>query len=142
MSSLGPRMGRTWPAVVATLAVTLGCAPLVLAQAKPGAPTGAVRYEDVVEGVHQAKLFGTDALAGVRVEVDDVILGPGKSAPAVTFNGFRITELKAGEVETTIDGQSARRRPGEFWVVRPGQTYAIRNLGGMVVLHVVTLVRK
>ena len=133
---------RPWPAVVVTLAVALGWAASVLAQAPPGAPTGAVRYEQVVEGVHAAKLFGTDALADVRVEVDDVILGPGKSAPALTFSGFRIVELKSGEVETTIHGQRAQRRPGAFWVVGPGQSYAIRNLGGMVVLHVVTLVRK
>ena len=135
-------MNRVWLAGLLNLGVALGYAAPVGAQAKPEAPAGAVRYETLAEGVHEAKLFGTDALADVRVEVNDVILGPGKFLPAPAFNGFRVTELKSGEVETTIDGQPARRRPGEFWVVRPGQTYSIKNLGGMAVLHVVTLVRK
>ena len=133
---------HTWPVVVVTLAAALGSTASALAQATPGVPAGAIRYEQIVEGVHEAKLLGTDALPDVRVEVNDVILGPGKSVPALPFNGFRIVELKSGEVETTIDGQSARRRPGAFWVVGPRQSYAIRNLGGMVVLHVVALVRK
>ncbi len=135
-------MNRIGLAVLLNVCVTLGCAASIGAQAKPETPGGGVRYELLAEGVHEAKLLATDALADVRVEVIDVILGPGKSAPPSAVNGFRVTELKSGEVETTINGQSARRRPGEFWVVRPGQTYAIRNLAGMVVLHVVTFVRK
>jgi quercetin dioxygenase-like cupin family protein len=135
-------MNGAWPAVVLTLGLALGWAEPASAQVKPEAPAGAVRYEVVAEGVHEAKLVATEALAGVRVEVNDVILGPGKSAPASAFNGFRVTELKSGEVETTIDGQTARRRPGEFWVVGPGQSYAIKNAASMAVLHVVTLVRK
>lgn len=135
-------MNDVWVVLVLTLGVTLGGAAPLLAQSRPEGAAGAVRYETLAEGVHEAKLVATDALPDVRVEVNDVILGPGKSAPPKAFDGFRITELKTGEVETTIDGQPVRRRPGEFWVVRPGQTYAVRNLGGLVVLHVITLVRK
>jgi quercetin dioxygenase-like cupin family protein len=129
-------------AMVLTLAITLGGAAPILAQARPEGAAGAVRYETLAEGVHEAKLAATDALPDVRLEVNDVLLGPGKSAPSKAFDGFQIVELKSGEVETTIDAQIVKRRPGEFWVVRPGQTYAVRNLGGPVVLHVITLVRK
>ncbi len=135
-------MNDAWLAMVLTLGITLGGAAPILAQARPEGAASAVRYETLAEGVHEAKLAATDALTDVRVEVNDVLLGPGKSAPAKAFAGFQITELKTGEVQTTIDGQTVKRRPGEFWVVRPGQTYAVRNLGGLVVLHVITLVRK
>ena len=47
-----------------------------------------------------------------------------------------------GEVDNTIDGQTMRRKPGDFWVVRPGQKYSIKNLGGMVVLHATIFTRK
>ena len=135
-------MSDAWLAVVLTLGVTLGDAAPILAQARPEGSAGAVRYETLAEGVHEAKLAATDALPDVRVEVNDVLLGPGKSAPSKAFDGFQIIELKTGEVETTIDGQIVKRRPGEFWVVRPGQTYAVRSLGGFGVLHVITVVRK
>jgi quercetin dioxygenase-like cupin family protein len=128
-----------------TLAVALGCAAPAGAQTKaepPRDPAGTVTYESVAEGVHAAQIFGTDALRGVRVEVKDFILGPGRSAPETSVQGFGVTELKSGEVETTIDGQTKRRRPGDFWVVGPGQRYAIRNLAGMVVLHAVIFTRR
>jgi hypothetical protein len=138
-------MRGTWVTVLLSHSLALGLAAPVLAQMKPERSpdaAGSVRYEALAEGVYEAKLIATDALAPVRVEVNDVILGPGKSAPHKPFDGFRVVELKSGEVETTIDGQGARRRPGDFWVVRPGQTYTIKNLGGMVTLHEVTFVRK
>lgn len=128
-----------------TLAVVLGCAAPVDAQAKAEPPrdlADAVKYESVAVGVYAAQIFGTDALRGVKVEVKDFILGPGKSAPETSFQGFGVTELKSGEVETTIDGETKRRRPGDFWVVGPGQRYAIKNPAGMVVLHAVIFTKK
>ena len=116
-----------------------------LAQTRPEQPREAadnVKYKTLSEGVHEADLFGTDALQDVRLEVSDITLGPGRSAPDLAVPGFAITQLRSGEVETTIDGQTARRRPGDFWVVRPGQKYALKNLGGLVVLQVITLNRK
>src|SRR5262245_19338382 len=135
-------MKDAWLALVLALSITLGRTPPILAQASPEGAAGAVRYDTLAEGVHEAKLAATDALSDVKVELDDVLLGPGKSAPSKAFDGFQIVELRTGEVETTIDAQIAKRRPGEFWVVRPGQSYAVRNLGGFVVLHVITVVRK
>ncbi len=127
------------------LTVAAVCAAVALAQARPEQArerAGVVKYEMVTEGVHATEIFGTDALRDVRVEVRDFIVGPGKSAPAIPVIGLGVTELKAGEMETTIDGQTVRRRPGDFWVVRPGQKYSIRSLGGMVVLHVIVFIRK
>jgi len=103
--------------------------------------TGGVKYEPVSPGVQAATLLRTDALRDVTVEVKDFIVGPGKSAPQMPTQGFAVTELKAGEVETTLDGQVAKRRPGEFWLVRPGQQYAVKSLGGMAVLHATIFIR-
>jgi quercetin dioxygenase-like cupin family protein len=119
-----------------------GCSQSATAQAPvpqaqvPGS-AGTVTYEQIAEGVQRADLFRTDSLRDVIVDVKDVIVGPGKSAPETTAPGFTVTELKSGEIETTIDGQTTRRRPGDFWAVGPGQRYAIRNSSGMAVLHTV-----
>ena len=138
-------MSRFSVAFLLNITVAVACAPPALAQATPGPSrqtTGSVTYRSVAEGVHEAQIFGTDTLRDVRVEVKDLILGPGKSAPDVPLAGFGVTELKSGEVEMTIDGQTTRRRPGDFWLVRPGQKYAIKSLGAMAVLHVVIFTRK
>ena len=100
----------------------------------PGPPE--VQYETVAPGVQAAQLLRTDALRGVIVEIKDIIVGPGKSAADLPVGGYVVTELTSGEAETTIDDRTAKRRPGEFWVVRPGQKYGVKSLGAMVVLHV------
>lgn len=138
-------MSQSALSLLLTSAIALGGAPPALAQATPTPPrepAGSVKYEAVAEGVYAAQIFGTDALRGVGVEVKDFILGPGKSAPEIPVRGFGVTELKSGEVETTIDGQMTKRRPGDFWVVGPGQKYAIKNLAGMAVLHAVIFTKK
>jgi quercetin dioxygenase-like cupin family protein len=124
-----------------------GCArsatakPTVPQQVQPPASGSSVKYEEIAQGVQSAELFTTDALRDVIVAVKDVIVGPGKFAPEMPSQGFAVTELKSGEFETTIDGQTSRRRPGEFWIVRPGQKYAIKNSGGMAVLHTVVFTK-
>jgi quercetin dioxygenase-like cupin family protein len=136
---------RSLVALLLSLVIALGCGMQALAQEKPNQrrePTGVVKYESVAEGVHEAQIFRTDALRDVRLEVKDLIFGPGKSASDISVQGFAVTELRSGEVDTTIDGQTMRRKPGDFWVVRPGQKYSIKNLGGMVVLHATIFTRK
>src|SRR5229473_671213 len=86
-----------------------------------------VKYEPLAPGVQEAQIFRTDAFRDVIVEVKDIMLGPGKSAPEVPVRGFEVTELKSGEIETTIDGQTMKRHPGDFWLVRPGQKYSITS---------------
>jgi len=99
-------------------------------------PTGrTIPYESVAAGLLRSRTFATEALPGVEVEIQDLILGPGKSAREIPVPGVEVLELKSGEVETTIGGQTLRRRPGNYWVVRPGQKYSLKSLGGMAVLH-------
>jgi len=112
---------------------------LWLTVAQPPAPTPAteVKFEQVAEGVQASQLFRTEALRDVIVEVKDIIVGPGKAGPQMPTQGFAVTELKSGTIETTIDGQTTRRKPGDFWIVRPGQRYGIKSVEAMAVLHVV-----
>lgn len=138
-------MSRWSQVLVLSLTALAWSVALAVAQVKPeepAQPPGGVNYEPVAPGVYAAALLKTDALRGVTVEVKDFLLGPRKSVPDMPARGFAVTELKAGEVETTIDGHTARRRPGDFWLVRPGQKYAIRSIGGMVVLHAVIFTRQ
>lgn len=109
------------------------------AESRQGTPVQT--YESIATGVQQTQIFRTDALRDVIVEVKDVIFGPGKTAPTIPVQGFEVTELKSGEVETTIDGQTTKRRPGDFWIVHPGQKYSITSGPGPAVLHVMVFTR-
>jgi len=133
----------TLPFVVA-VCVAIASAGPALDQATPTESrqvTPGGKYEPIATGVQQTQIFRTDALRDVIVEVKDVIFGPGKSAPTIPVQGFEVTELKSGEVETTIDGQATKRRPGDFWLVRPGQKYSITSGPGPAVLHVTVFTR-
>jgi hypothetical protein len=119
--------------------------PALLAQATPGNvrdSAGRITYESIAPGVVGARVFTSDALRDVTIEVKDLILGPGKSAANVPMHGVGLMELKSGEVETSIDGKTIRRRPGDYWVVRADQPYSIKNLGGQVVIQAFILTRK
>lgn len=132
-------------ALLLWLASLAGVADPALAQVKSEQarpPAGAVKYEAVAPGLLGARIFATDALRDVSIEVKDYVLGPGQSAAELPTTGITVLEVKSGEVETTIDGQTARRGPGDFWVVRPGQKVAMKSLGGMVVLEAFIFTRK
>lgn len=132
-------MHHSTPTIIVGICVAIASASPTLDQATPAEPrqaTPAMKYEPIAAGVQQAQIFRTDALRDVIVEVKDVLFGPGKSAPTIPVQGFEVTELKSGEVETTIDGQTAKRRPGNFWLVNPGQKYSITAGPGPAVLHV------
>jgi hypothetical protein len=123
--------------VLAWIVLVVASAPSwsVEAQQRPVEPRAPVAYVTVAPGLLGARKFATDAVPGATLEVQDLILGSGKSAPAVTVPGATIVELRSGLAETTIDGHVLLRRPGDYWVVLPGQAYAVRSLEGLVVLR-------
>jgi len=133
-------VAREWNACLALalcVAAASGSAQSPAQERPQPGPAPEVKYEEIAPGVQAAQLLKTDELRGLIVEVKDFIIGPGKSAPEVPVAGFIVTELKSGAAETTIDNQTTKRRPGEFWVVRPGQKYAVKSLGEVAVLHAI-----
>lgn len=133
----------TLPFVIA-ICVVVANAGSALDRATPAESpqvTPVMRSEAIAAGVQQTQIFRTDGFRDVIIDVKDVIFGPGKSAPAIPVQGFEVTELKSGEIETTIDGQTTKRRPGDFWLVRPGQKYSMTSGPGPAVLHVTVFTR-
>jgi hypothetical protein len=125
----------------ASFSLVSGLVARVPAQPRPDEGRPSVTYETVAPGLLGARKLGADLLPAT-LEVQDLIVGPGKSAPALPVRGPTVVELRSGLVETTIDGQVALRRPGEYWVVLPGQTYGLRSLGAMAALRVLVFGRK
>lgn len=78
----------------------------------------------------------------------DWVIGPRQEFTNFPLEGFATIEVKAGEAETTVDGVTAVRHEGEYWVVPEGAKLSIRikpetGRGDNVVsLHGVVVIRK
>ncbi len=84
----------------------------------------------------------------VQIKVYDWVIGPRQEFSTFPLEGFATIEVKAGEVETTIDGTTTGRHEGEHWVVPEGKRLSIRvrsELGrgdNVVSLRGVVVIRK
>jgi hypothetical protein len=134
---------------VLVLGTLLGRAMLLPAQ-QPAA--SAHPYTALAPRLETTLRFVTDfALPGgpaYQVKIYDWVIGPRQEVLDFPLEGFATIEVKAGEVETTVDGATAVRREGEYWVVPEGTKLSITvraetGRGDNVVsLHGVILIRK
>jgi hypothetical protein len=61
----------------------------------------------------------------LQVKVYDWVIGPRQELPNFPLEGFATIEVKAGEIETTMDGATIVRHEGERWVVPEGTKLSI-----------------
>jgi hypothetical protein len=140
---MGRSQGFWWVALSWVGLMMVGMpASAALAQPDPTESRPPAKYEAVVPGLLGARKLVTDALDPATLQAVDLLLGPGQSATAVPVPGPTIVELRSGLVETTIDGQIIVRRPGDYWVVLPGQAYGLRSLGSLATLRALVFGRK
>jgi hypothetical protein len=87
-------------------------------------------YESLAPAVTTRVRFVTDfSFPGgpaFQVKVYDWIIGPRQEIANFPLEGFATIEVKAGELETTIGGQTVQRHEGEHWVVAEGARLGIR----------------
>jgi hypothetical protein len=112
-------------------------------QAKPPGPP-AETYKQLAEGVMVSSepVFTTDSLPQYRIQVQNLVLGPNKSAPRVPVEGFALMELRSGTLEVTINGKSTRQETGSSWFVPQGARLALRNLSEVAVIRATVFVRR
>lgn len=53
------------------------------------------------------------------------------------LRGFYVAHLRAGDIATTVDGQTIEREPGAFWTVKSGATMQVKVLGEFAVLETI-----
>jgi hypothetical protein len=51
--------------------------------------------------------------------------------------GFYVARLVSGNISTTIDGQTSKRLPGDYWAVKAGATMQVKVLGAVAVLETI-----
>ena len=70
--------------------------------------------------------FSFERGPALQVKVYEWILGPRQELPNFPLEGFAAIEVKAGEIETTIGGATARRQAGDRFVVPEGSRLDLR----------------
>lgn len=108
----------------------LGCAMLLTAQVAQRPDGIQDPYVSLAGRVETRLRFVTDFSfpqgPAFQVKVYDWIIGPRQEITDFPLEGFTTFELKAGTVETTIGGVTARYHEGEHWVVPEGSRLDIR----------------
>jgi hypothetical protein len=53
----------------------------------------------------------------------------------IPLSGFYLAHLLSGEIMATIDGETTRHSPGDYWAVKPGATMQVKALGDYAMLE-------
>src|SRR5262249_11448758 len=88
--------------------------------------------EGVTQGVHVS--VQSWKIAGHR-DRDEV-------AQEIPLRGFYVAQLLSGDISTTIDGQTTRRAPGDYWTVKTGATMQVKVLGEFAVLETTVVAKQ
>ena len=143
-------MKTSWRALLLVAVVVASALP---GWAQPGQRPATTHPYAALAGRLETELrFATDlAFPGgpsFQVKIYDWLMGPRQEFQDFPLEGLATIEVKAGEVEVTVDGVTSVRQEGEFFVV-PAQgklSLRIRPERGrgdnMVSLHGVVVIRK
>jgi hypothetical protein len=116
----------------------LCCAFPAFGQASPPAPFE-TSYEVIVPGLIGNSPYTLEfRSANLRVEVRDLIMGPG-AANDVPTPARTVMELRGGSIVTVINGQRTRRAQGEIWRISPGDRLSLENPYDVAVIRAMSV---
>jgi hypothetical protein len=102
-------------------------APTAAAPAAAAAEAGPKTFRQFAPGLLARQRFAADSAASGRVELWDLLVGPGlRSAPA-TLPGSAVLEVRAGSGDIAIAGKTQRLRSGAAVAVPEGATIQLTN---------------
>jgi len=88
----------------------------------------------------------TPALGGgslpVRITVKSWELGNLDGVQEIPLQGFYIAHLLSGEINSTVEGQTAPRTTGDYWSVKSGAAMQVEVLGESAVLETIAVAKQ
>jgi quercetin dioxygenase-like cupin family protein len=141
------RGGRTVGGLVLAVALGWGGAGLAQQSQAPSTPTPADSYRSLAPRVKATLRFETDLPLTpegptFHVKVYTWHIAPQQDLPSFPLEGAATIEVRAGEVQTTIDGQTVERREGDHWAVAEGARLRLKTGNDSVSLQGVVVVRR
>jgi hypothetical protein len=65
--------------------------------------------------------------------------GRNGTAHEIPLRGFYVAHLLSGAVLTAVDGQTAKRLPGDYWTVKAGSAMQVKVLGEYAMLETIVV---
>ena len=59
----------------------------------------------------------------------------------IALRGFYLAHLLSGDIATTMDGQTVKRAPGDYWIVKSGATMQVKVLGEYAMLETIVVTK-
>jgi quercetin dioxygenase-like cupin family protein len=76
----------------------------------------------------------------VRISIQSwKMSGPKSVTHEIPPRGFYVAHLLSGAILTTIDGQTTKRAPGDYWTVKAGADMQVKVLGEFAVLETIVV---
>ena len=97
-------------------------------------------YVGTADGLLLRKVFETSGPAGLHIEVDDLLIGPGQAVRTVKLVGALICDVRAGIGIRILDGQRQEFKAGSTFAVPDGKTFTVENTGSEAIqirVHVI-----
>jgi len=111
-------------AAILALVVFALAAGSASAQARPQ-PRGMLRQ--FAPGLLVRTSYVADSSAAYRVEIWDLVVGPGKTSAAAKLPGGAILEVRAGSGTLVIESKRQEFRPGAVVTISQGSAFALEN---------------
>lgn len=84
-------------------------------------------FLQLAPGVLTRILYQTASGAGYRVEVRDLLVGPGQHTAEASLPGAAVFEVRSGSGVVTVSGKRQEMKSGSTFALAEGQTFAIEN---------------
>lgn len=84
-------------------------------------------YTQLAPGLLTRTVFGVTTGAGYRVDVRDLLVGPGQRTSSVSLPGPAVFEVRSGNAVITTAGKPREVRMGSAFAISEGARFAIEN---------------
>ncbi len=84
-------------------------------------------YAKLAPDIATRTLFETTSGSGYRVEVRDLLVGPGKRTETVSLPGAAVFEVRSGSGLMTVGGKPRELSLGSTFALSEGETFSIEN---------------
>lgn len=120
-------------------AAVIGCQSRAGVGPLPGPEAGPITFSrtqpanaftSLAPGILTRTVYSAGSGAGYRVEVRDLLVGPGQKASAVSLPGGAVIEVRSGQGVITVAGQRRELRIGATLTLSQDQAFDVENTGG------------
>jgi mannose-6-phosphate isomerase-like protein (cupin superfamily) len=98
-------------------------------------------YAEITKGLLARTVFEAAGPPGTRVEIRDLLVGPGQSTESATMPGAAVFDVRSGSGTIVHGGQTQEFKTGTTFGISEGESFVIQNKAEIPVTIRVNLLR-